>query len=110
MQKPPLGKISSELKSYIDYLENRLAIIENNADVEMYIAINTQLSKLAKEINGMEIKLNTKRDEPMFERFLELVVKSKTISENMGYYRAKLKPEEIKKRSDASAENHIFDK
>ena len=95
------------MRAYIEYIEDRLAIIDNNADVEIYVSINTQLSNIAKQIDKAKFNIND-REDIAFERFLELMVKSKTVSENMSYFRSKLTPEQIKKRSDAAAEEHIF--
>jgi len=110
MQRPNLTKCSPEIRQYLEYLENRLAIIDNNADVEMYVAINAKLSELATEIGGLKISmLKSNKDDVLFERFLDLLVKSKAVSENMNYFRNKLTPEQIKKRTDAAAEEHIFE-
>lgn len=108
MQKPSLSKVPKEVITYIEFLEARLAIIDNNADVEIYVSLNKQLSNISNQIAGATFDINDK-DDIAFERFLELTVKSKTVSENMAYFRNKLTPEQIKKRSDAAAEEHIFE-
>lgn len=109
MERPSLSKLPAEIKQYIEQLETRLAIIDNNADVEMYVAINSKLSELATEIGGLTISmLKSNKDDVLFERFLDLLVKSKAVSENMNYFRSKLTPDQIKKRTDAAAEEHIF--
>jgi len=107
MQKPSLTKCTAEVKAYIEHLENRVAILDNNADVEMYVSLNDQLSRISKQISETQFNITNKNDVAI-ERFIDIILKSKTISENMNYFRSKLTPEEIKKHRESAAEAHIF--
>lgn len=115
MERPDLSKVTPEIREYIEAQDEKLDLLtSDNTIANLYTGLKVQLDQIGVILIVMKITVAnfTDKDDKGNDRYFKYMEKSRLLAENLQYLEKMVAPDKIEKakvRSDAIAEQYIFD-